>query len=90
MYVAAPTFKSFFEIPNDAIGDKQKDQMIHQIPGQLPEEGDIKQEEKLKTVKKDVGIQCGEDPEIPNHEWRIHNKKIEILGERAAAAEVIL
>jgi len=75
---------------SDSIGDKEKDPMIHQIPGQLPEEGgDPNQEEGMKIVKKDVGIQCGDDPEIPNHEWRIHNKKIEVLGERPAAAEVI-
>ena len=39
-------------------------------------------------MKKDVAIQCGDDPEIPNHVWRIHNKKIEILGEKPAVAEV--
>ena len=86
--LAAPTFKSFLESSSDEIGDKQKDLMIHQIPGQLPEQGEPKQDEKLKIMKKDVAIQCVVDSEIPNHEWRIHDKKIEVLGEPPAIAEV--
>ena len=65
-----------------------KDSVIHEIPGRLPEEGDKKVEVKSQIVKKDVGVQCGDDPEIPNHSWRIHKTNIEILGGKPAEPAV--
>lgn len=82
-YCLGPNFGSLFdaeELPTAIL--TKKDSVVHQIPGLLPHEKDVEE------GKKDVGIQCGNDPEVPNHKWRIHDKKIEVHGEKPSAALV--